>query len=158
MSSEYSVGKFVGDLITASKTEQWNIVDKLVPWFQGLVRKGKADGNTAVKSLLLFLDDPNPHIRDGAATAIEVVDIPNRSLLAEVISKARKGALLDEGDEGKFAMGRSAALLFKYRQDPDFGPEIGKILGEFVAQVQGRGWADELEENILPLKGLFHPV
>lgn len=95
---------------------------------------------------------------DGVATTIEVIDIPNRRLLAEVIGQAKKGALLDAGDESKFAMGRSAALLVKYRQDPEFGLEIEKTLGEFVAQVQGRGWANELKENILSLKGLFHPV
>lgn len=156
MSPEYSVGRLVTDLTAAAEKKNWDGVDKvLIPRLEKMLGVGKLNNNQVVKALLLIMDDPNPDIRDVAATACLVVDISDHKLQAVVISKAEEMTLLDDGDEGKFAMGRAAAILWKYRQNPESGPEIVRVLGEFMARVQSRGWVDELRENIPSLEGLF---
>lgn len=156
MSPEYSVGRLVTDLTAAAEKKSWDTVDKtLIPRLEKMLGVGKLDNNQVGKALLLLMDDPNPDIRDVAATACQVLNISDPKLQARVISKAQEITLFDEGESGKFAMGRAAAILLKYHHDPEFGPEIARTLSEFMALVQVKGWTDTLTENIPSLEDLF---
>ena len=137
-------------LFEAARQEDWGTVDdQYLPQFAELEEN---EASQAAKALLTKVEDSDPNIRDGVATAMVALKISDRAILKETVEAMFK---MVSTDPERYPAGRAAAFLLSRQDDEEFGEKIKMTLTEFKAKAQSQGWVEDLKENIPSLASFF---
>jgi len=127
-------------LLDAARKEDWETVNNtLIPQLT------LVDSDKTAEQLLRHVSDKDGNIRDVVASSLAPLIIKS-SILRESVFHAL--AEMATKDDYVFAAGRGAAALVYYLDDNTLGVQARKALDIFHDRVQGKGWGQDIKDNI----------